>query len=205
MANNNSFNGGTNIGSGNSAGRDQIINVTHPQTEQPVAKYDVEPVWRSPITMAILTWISFIPTIGTLFSGFKIFEPMANLFLDSSNSTQHSGNTIYFLILIFIICLLLLVLILTLRNITKHQTRYPLMFNYAISGIGKRLNIEKIIMDCPECGGELKYYNKPYKWIEYRDEKGNLKSRKVTEKKPALECKRNKDHYWYVDPAGTKI
>lgn len=55
MTNNNSFNGGHNIGSGNSAGRDQIINITNSQAEQPVAKYDVEPIWRSPITMAVLS------------------------------------------------------------------------------------------------------------------------------------------------------
>lgn len=33
MTNNNSFNGGHNIGSGNSAGRDQIINITNSQAE----------------------------------------------------------------------------------------------------------------------------------------------------------------------------
>ncbi|MCC9857238.1 hypothetical protein HK170_07125, partial [Streptococcus agalactiae] len=66
MTNNNSFNGGHNIGSGNSAGRDQIINITNSQAEQPVAKYDVEPIWRSPITMAVLSWIGFFTSIGSL-------------------------------------------------------------------------------------------------------------------------------------------
>ena len=43
---NNNFNGGINIGSGNSAGRDQIINnyiSSSSQEKQPIDKYDIEP------------------------------------------------------------------------------------------------------------------------------------------------------------------
>ena len=97
-------------------------------------------------------------------------------------------------------------IIFSLRKITKNQTRYPLKFNYAISGVKKRLNIEKLhIESCPECGGKLKYYNKPYEWLDSYDENGNLKKRKITKRVPVLECKRNSEHFWYVDPAGTKV
>ena len=27
---------------------------------------------------------------------------------------------------------------------------------------------------CQDCGGKLKYYNKPYEWLDYYDENGVL-------------------------------
>ena len=41
MTNNSSFNGGHNIGSGNSAGGNQTINIINPQDEQVVAEYNI--------------------------------------------------------------------------------------------------------------------------------------------------------------------
>ncbi len=204
IENKNSFYGGTNIGSGNSAGRDQIINITQPLLKESVAEYSAEPIWRSPITMAVLTWISFIPTIGALFSGLKIFEPIVSLLHFQQVSTNDSHAPIY--IILFALCLVTLSFVLFLRSMAKNQTRYPLKFGYALSGLDNRINIEKISSSpCPECGGKLKYYNKPSEWIDYHDNRGNFKKRKVTEKIPVLECRRNKNHFWYVDPAGTKV
>lgn len=61
----------------------------------------------------------------------------------------------------------LLILIFRLRTITKKETRQPLFFNYAISGIDGKITIEKIhINNCPKCGGKMKYYNKPVEWVD---------------------------------------
>lgn len=206
MTNNNSFNGGHNIGSGNSAGRDQIINITNSQAEQLVAKYDVEPIWRSPITMAVLSWIGFFTSIGSLLPLYNFLKPIISWAKNSfdGNIPNVQGSQIY--LFIFLGLFIFSVVIFSLRRITKSQTRYPLGFNYAISGVGKRLNIEKLhITPCPKCGGKLKYYNKPYDWINHYDENGNIKKIKITKRVPALECKRNSEHFWYVDSAGTKI
>lgn len=204
MSNNNSFNGGNNVGSGNSAGRDQTI-IIHPESEQPVAEYSVEPIWRSPITMAVLSWIGFFTSIGSLLPLYKFFEPIINWATNSfdGNVPNAQNNQIY--LFIFLGLFIFSTIIFSLRKITKNQTRYPLKFNYAISGINKRLSIEKLHIDpCPECGGKLKYYNMPYEWDDIY-ENGKFKGRKVTKKKPALECTRNNEHWWYVDPAGTKL
>lgn len=97
MTNNNSFNGGHNIGSGNSAGRDQIINITNSQAEQPVAKYDVEPIWRSPITMAVLSWIGFFTSIGSLLPLYNFLKPIISWAKNSfdGNIPNVQGSQIY--------------------------------------------------------------------------------------------------------------
>lgn len=187
---NNNFNGGTNIGSGNSAGRDQIINnyiSSSSQEKQPIDKHDIEPIWRSPITMAVLTWFGFFSSLGSAFSIFKVFEP---LFTDFHNSNQGY-------MLIFLGFFVITVIIFFLRSITSKQIRYPLMFNYALSGVNGRLNIEKIkVNSCPICNGKMKYYSKPVNWSI---------DGKVIKREPVLECKRNRDHFLHVDPAGTRI
>lgn len=55
--------------------------------------------------------------------------------------------------------------------------------------------MEKIhIAKCPICGGKMKYYNKPVEWREVMHSDGSIK-REVIRKIPALECKRNHEHF----------
>ena len=67
----NIFNGPTNILAGN--------NYSKEAEEDKVVLYTPEPVWRSPITMAILSWMGFILSLIELFQMYKIFEPLINL------------------------------------------------------------------------------------------------------------------------------
>ena len=46
----------------------------------------------------------------------------------------------------------------------------------------------------------MKYYNKPIEWLDTIDSNGRVK-RKITKTVPALECKRNSEHWYKVDPA----
>lgn len=156
MFSGNVFNGPTNIMAGNSYSKEH--------EEDKVALYTSEPVWRSPITMAILSWIGFIISLIGLFPLYKTFEPIINLITNESIKVD-SNNNIY--VIIFAVILLLFVLIMQLRSITKKEIRDPLFFNYAISSLGRKITIEKIHIDkCPICGGTMKYFNKA---IECRD------------------------------------
>ncbi len=70
--------------------------------------------------------------------------------------------------------------------------------------MGKKITIEKIkISKCPLCGGTMKYYNKPLSNGAPGAE-GTSKST-VCKRVPVMECKRNPDHCYRVDPAGDKI
>lgn len=95
-----------------------------------------------------------------------------------------------------------------LCSIDVDKLRYlknPLFFNFAISGYGNRLTIEKIhIEGCPQCGGKMKYYNKPVEWREILRSDGSTK-REVTKRIPVLECKRNAEHWYAVDPAEDRV
>ena len=189
----NIFNGPTNIVAGN--------NYSKKDEEDKVASYTPEPVWRSPITMAILSWMGFIISLIGLFPLYKIFEPVINLITNKSIKAD-LNNSIYFIF--FYVISILFVLVIFLRSIAKKETRYPLFFNYAINGLGRKITIEKIHIDkCPICGGTMKYFNKAVKWryITYSNET----KCKIIKKVPALQCKRNSDHCFKVDPATGRV
>ncbi|QYG10462.1 hypothetical protein [Microbacterium sp. PAMC22086] len=96
-----------------------------------------------------------------------------------------------------------LILTLSLRRTAKTETRRPLMFGLAISGHGRRITFERIRAEkCPKCGGSVRYYDKPTQWINHREANGR-RWREVTERVPALECRRNQKHWFEVDPAET--
>ena len=110
----NIFNGPTNIIAGN--------NYSKEAEEDKVASYTPEPVWRSPITMAMLSWMGFIISLIGLFPIYKMFESVINLITNKSIKVDLNNN-IY--IIIFAVLFILFVLVLCLRNITKKKLDIP--------------------------------------------------------------------------------
>ena len=136
----NVFNGPTNIVAGN--------NYSKKDEADKVATYKPEPIWRSPITMAILSWVGLILSLIGLFPLYKIFEPIINLITNGRIKADLNNDNIY--VIIFAVIFIFFVFIMSFRSITKKETRHPLFFNYAISGLGRRITIEKIHIDkCP--------------------------------------------------------
>lgn len=201
-SNRNNFNGPTNFYGTTQIAAGDIINNTsgiHPKN----ANYTPEPIWRSPFTMGVLSWISFAIAIGEFFSIGKIIKYALDVFGGVSKVSSGFENQSY--LIIFAILTFLLITFIMLRRIVKNQTRHPLLFNFAISGYGKRLILEKIHIDkCPQCGGNMKYYNKPVEWIDKHYSDGITK-REITKRTPALECERNSEHWYRVDPAEDKV
>ncbi|WP_410678941.1 hypothetical protein [Avibacterium paragallinarum] len=169
-----------------------VYNINSENKEFTTASYQPEPIWRSKITLAILNWAGTIMGLFSLFPLYKgIIEPIKMLL---SSDYKNIGNNYFIIPLIILIALLSVVLM--LRNIVKKQLRYPLAFNYAISGKGQELILEKIKTGpCPQCGGKMRYYSKPIEWT----------GKKVTKAIPALECLRNSEHWYKVDPAEDKV
>ncbi|MFC0819619.1 hypothetical protein [Moraxella marmotae] len=178
-------------------------NVLSQEDGCPRAKYTPEPIWRSPITMAGLTWAGFIISLIGLLPIYKlVVTPILHFIKNGSLIHNATDNNIYLFIMMIIVALFFIVII--LRSIAKYQTRYPLIFNYAVSGMRHRLTLEKMsISPCPQCGGKMRYYNKPTEWINMPTN-GGIK-RKVTKFTPALECRRNSNHWYEIDPAEDKI
>lgn len=88
-----------------------------------------------------------------------------------------------------------------LRDVTKKQTRKPIIRGWAINGKNKRITVERIKPGkCPKCRGKMKYYNKPIQRSRSVDINGKVK-RRVIKRAPALECLRNSNHSYLVDPA----
>ncbi len=194
---NNSFGNGTQIA-------DVIVNNCVKQEEQQdKAMYKPEPVWRSPFTLAVLTWMSCIFGILSLLPLGKMVRNITALFSGSLETLN--ANDIQISLLAFIVLFMLLMITLTVRRIANLQTRHPLICNFAINGYGKKIVIEKIHTEkCPKCGGKMKYYNKPIEWVDKLYSDGKVK-REVTKRIPVLECKRNSNHCYLVDYAEDRV
>ena len=179
-----------------------VINPPHGDLVKEKATYTSEPLWRSPFTLAVLTWVSVIISIVGVFPIASILESMLALF-DTSRKSK-TVEELQLLLWTFLIVMVFLVVFINLWRIAKKQVRYPLFCNLAISGYGKRIVIEKIhISKCPRCGGEMRYYNKPVEWIDHYID-GKVK-REVTKRVPVLECKRNTEHCYRVDTAEDRV
>lgn len=62
---------------------------------------------------------------------------------------------------------------------------------------GGRVVIEKYSGACPECGGRLRFYNRPVRWHYEPDEAGRRTV--VDERSPSAECRRDTRHWWTID------
>lgn len=179
-----------------------VISSPHEDLVEEPATYKPEPLWRSPFTLAVLSWISVI--IGVLG-----IVPIGNIMVSALSHFNDSfqrktTEELQLWIWLFLIAMILLIIFTALRRIAKKQVRYPLFCNLAISGFGKRIVIEKIhISKCPRCGGKMRYYNKPVEWTDYYIN-GKVK-REVTKRVPVLECKRNPEHCYRVDTTEDRV
>lgn len=152
--------------------------------------------------MAVLSWISVILGIVSVVPIGKILQNALNLL--KGNIQEVTNFPIHFYTYFMIFSLLLLFSVLSLRKIVKKQIRVPLVFDYAISGVERRIVLEKVKLgECPICGGKMKYYNKPIEWREYYVD--GKRKREVVKRVPALECRRNNEHWFEVDPAEERI
>lgn len=169
--------------------------------EQESASYTSEPLWRSPFTLAVLTWVSvFIGILGVMPIG-----QIINSALNVLKGNYEASVNLNVQMLIFAFFVILFLLLISLRRIVKKEIRIPLIWNLAINGYGKRITIERIHTDkCPRCGGKMKYYNKAVEWVDKYYSDGKTK-REIVKKIPVLECKRNHEHFYQIDPAEDKI
>ena len=164
------------------------------------AYYNPVPKWRSPFTQAVLSWIGVITGLASLFPFWKLLKSLTDFSQSgvdiSSNQTTSTVSLVMFLILF-----MLLVFSIRLRTITKKQLRIPLVRGWALNGHNHRITIERIKADrCPQCKGKMKYYNKPVEWNLVYDSTGYAQ-RHITKRTPVLECLRNPDHCYKIDPA----
>lgn len=191
--------GGGNISGGvYQAGHDVIFN---PRPSDPVsASYEAVPKWRSPFTQGVLSWIGLIIGLVGLLPLWKLVQLVHGLF--SGGVPSGSGSIIWSVVLAFLA--IIFVVVIYLHRISKDQLRRPLILGWAVSGSGRRITLERISAGrCPKCGGKMRYLNKPTKWIDHSRADGGTR-REVTERVPALECRRNPKHWFEVDPAEEK-
>lgn len=127
-------------------------------------------------------------------------EPVVNIFAKGAGVTGQAFGRVWW---IGGFCLLLLIFltVMQLRRPAKNELRRPLFLGWALSGSGQRITLEEIHAgNCPLCQGKMRYYSKPTHWID-RTDQNRIRHREVTERVPALECKRNPKHWFEVDPA----
>ena len=179
------------------AGGNMVVNP--PLDTPPVATYEAVPMWRSPLTLAVLSWIGLVLALLGIFPIWKLVDAVLDLIvrghtLSAQGATQHWWGVAFGLLVV------VFAVVIELRRVAKYELRKPLFLGWALSGAKRRITFEKIrVGDCPKCGGKMRYYNKAKAWVPYVDANGNVR-RKVVERVPALECRRNPQHCCEVDP-----
>ena len=100
----NNFNGNVNFtGKTQIAAGDIINNIS--EEKQKTANYDPEPKWRSPFTLAVLTWISTIIAIVGIFPFAKIVKSIVCFFRGMNGNTislDMQKYSIIFIIFVFL-------------------------------------------------------------------------------------------------------
>ncbi len=164
----------------------------------PCPSYSVEPIWRSPVTLGILTWASAIISLLSILP----LKPIILMiyYLIARGKIDFGEEIPVEKIILFVVFVSLSLLLWKMRSIAKKQLRKPLFGGLAVSGLGEKITIERVKCKCPICNAKMKYYNKPSEWIDSTDAEGRIK-REIIKRAPALECKRNGEHCWWVDPA----
>ena len=104
----NNFNGNVNFtGKTQIAAGDIINNIS--EEKQKTANYDPEPKWRSPFTLAVLTWISTIIAIVGIFPFAKIVKSIVCFFRGMNGNTISLDMQKYSIIFIIFLFLFLMV------------------------------------------------------------------------------------------------
>lgn len=96
-----------------------VINSPHEGLVEEPATYKPEPLWRSPFTLAVLSWISVIIGVLGIVPIGNIIESALALFNDSFQ--RKTTEELKLWIWLFLIVMILLVIFITLRGIAKSK------------------------------------------------------------------------------------
>jgi hypothetical protein len=173
------------------AGRD--VHFTNHTAEEEVATYEPKWSWKSPLTLAALSWISVALGILSLVSGWQGIGSLISFFKSGPSKQLPS----YGWLISFGATVILLLLFMELRRITKLRTQHFSAWPFlpSITGWGGKIGLAKLQGKCPKCDGNLKFYNRPTEWVT---EHPSGRTR-VSKRTAAAECSRNPDHWWTVD------
>lgn len=167
--------------------------------EEPVPEVNKKWSWKSPLTQAGLAWLGLLIAIVPVTSFYKMIQfALKGPVIDASG--KGSSVPTYWVVA-FLIGTLALLAIGMMRRIVRKRvhgfSNHSLL--PAATEIDGHFALARFQGTCPFCDGEFRFYNKPTRWLDYLDDRGNPK-RKITERKMAAECKRNPEHWWPFDP-----
>lgn len=160
-------------------------------------EYDVKWSWRSPFTLATLTWLSVLLGVLSLAVGYKGFEPFVRGLLASDGFETASQISVGWLFA-FIGLFILAILVISLRRVAKNETQHlsPFSIFPALTGWGRRIGFARLKGRC-HCGGRLRFYAKPIGWAPPDPQTGK---QKVIEREMTAECVRDpRHHFWRVE------
>lgn len=170
------------------------IHVVGGSPAEPTAEYQAKWSWRSPLTLAVLTWVSVALGLLGVAAGWQGLYPMVNFFRGSTTE-QPPVAWLY----AFMGVMLVLLLSLWLRGVAKQRTQHLPSVSWlpALTGWGGRIGLAKLEGSCPRDGAALRFYDKPIEWVK----DPTTGRQKTTRRQMAAECSRNPDHWWRVDKA----
>lgn len=167
----------------------------------PTQRYESKWSLTTPLTQGRLALFSVVLGVLALIEGYQGFSP---IFSSHAATAGRAPNLAHFYA--FMGAVIVLVPASLLWRIVRGSLRALGRFSFlpAVVGVNGRLTIVKFSGCCQACGGKLRFYAKPTRWIDHRNANGHT-HREVTERRLAAECSRNPNHWYEIDPAETRF
>lgn len=163
----------------------------------PPPTYETKWSWKSPLTLAALTWMSVVLSLLGLIAAYQGLTPTVDLVTGVGALGSPPGSPPVWWLLGFVLIVAVLLAVLWLRPVAENRTQHlgPSSLLPALTGWGGRIGLARFKGRCA-CGGRLRFYKKPVRWVE------NLNTGKllrVTQRRMVAECARDPEHHvWRV-------
>ncbi|MBT2500098.1 zinc ribbon domain-containing protein [Agromyces sp. ISL-38] len=174
---------------------DSVIHV--PVSSEPAAPdLDVTWSWKSPLTQAVLGWISLTVGLIGLFAAYQSLQPALGL-ASGRHPAELDASTLGVWAYVFMGAAAVFVISRMLRRMAKHQTMaVGWSWLPALTGWGKRIGLATLTGRCTGCGANLRFASRPTKWLI--DAAGNRG--KTIERDMFAECVADPEHHnWRLE------
>lgn len=160
--------------------------------------FDAKWSWKSPLTQAVLGWVSVFLSIFSAASFYRLIRLALGSSGDAPALTAASSGV---WLALFACCLVALLLALAMWRIVRLRLHAftPISFLPVATESEGHFAVAKYEGTCRTCDGKLRFYKRPVEWKSVPAFGGGTRD-KVTKRVMAAECRRNPEHWWKLDP-----
>lgn len=126
---------------------------------------DVTWSWKSPLTQAVLAWVSLLVGLIGLLAAYQSVVPAIGM-VQGKPPTEISASSLSVWALVFAGAAVVFVVAIALLRMAKHETlAVGWSWLPAVTGWGKRIGLASLAGRCTHCDAKLRFASRPTKWL----------------------------------------